>query len=227
MKCLNLLLVAALTFASSAPAATKTAARQAYARYTECPAKRNPKDARRVVLSTIPNRDILKSYPSLITPDCLDVGSLTLPGDFIRYGLAEALVRRDLAAGLPADIGQAAPLEHAPFIDDQPMTAKKLKPKEAQRLDKQRLEAAGFRYLSMLGECVVRKDPPAALRLVLSKPNSGEELRAFEPLKISIASCIIAGQTLAFDQAALRGSIAMNLYRLANAPRVLPATTPR
>ena len=129
--------------------ATNPEARQVFAEYTQCAAKNRPKAAQEVVLSTLANGEIMKTYPSLITPMCLsgaNVGSLKLPGDFVRYGLAEALIRREYARGLPADIGFAAPLQHRSFEDPnfQPKPGKKLKPKEQEELENRRKEAIGF-----------------------------------------------------------------------------------
>lgn len=217
----------ALFAATTANAATERDARLVFSKFTVCAAKRHPKEAEQVVLSNIKNEDVIKNYPALITPACLDAGDLTLPGDFVRYGLAEALVRRDYGKGLPEDIGLAAPLTHMTVdeADYQPKPGQKAKPQKMRELEQQKKNALGFRYLSIYGECVARKDPAASLQLVLSATDSDQEKRAFETLRPQLAGCLIEGQTLTFDRAALRGSIAMNLYRLAKAPRIPAVTT--
>ena len=220
-------IVCVLTATTSvANAGTDREARQVYSKYTLCAAKHHPKDAEQVVLSNMQNDDVIKKHPALITPDCLDSGDLTLPGDFIRYGLAEALVRRDYSNGLPKDIGLAAPLTHMEVdeADYQPKPGQKLNPQRARELERRKKEALGFRYLSIYGECIARKDSTASLQLVLSVTDSDQERRAFEALRPQLGGCLMQGQTIAFDRAALRGSIAMNLYRLAKAPRIPAAT---
>jgi hypothetical protein len=200
-------------------------ARETFVKYTDCVVKKRPKDAAEIVLSTIKNGEIMRTYPRVITPDCIGNGQqLKLPGDFLRYGLAEALVRRELAQGLPRDIALAAPLAHVQVdeADDQPKPGKTLKPKELQRIEEDKGKARAFRMLSLYGECIDRSDPAAALRLILSATVSNEETQAFAALKPTLQNCLNEDQTIAFTRVSLRGTIAMNLYRLAKAPK-LPA----
>lgn len=180
-------------------------------------------DAREVVLSTIPAEEIYKRYPRLITPDCLDADELRMPGsDFLRFGLAQALVRRDYAGGLPADITRAAPIAHfEPNESDYlPKPGKKPNPKQLAELRKRREQDVAIRALSVFGECVVRADPKAALMLVLSKSRSPEESKQFAAMAESLSSCLVQGVTIKLDKVPLRGTVALNLYRLAHAPRL-------
>jgi hypothetical protein len=199
--------------------------RETFVKYTECVVKSRPQDAAEIVLSTIKNGEIIRTYPRVITPDCIGNGQrLTLPGDFLRYGLAEGLVRRELSQGLPPDIALAAPLAHVQ-VDDadyQPKPGKTIKPKELQRIEESKAKALAFRLLSLYGECVDRRDPPAALRLILSTPDSESETQAFATLKPALENCLVEGETLTFSRVSLRGTIAMNLYRLTKAPKVVP-----
>jgi hypothetical protein len=200
--------------------------REVFARYTTCVVKARAKDAAEVVLSTIGNEQIIHNYPRVVTPDCLSAGQqLAMPGDFLRYGLAEALVRREFSAGLPPDIGRAAPLAHFQIdeTDYQPKPGKKANARQLAEFAKRRQAALAFRALSQYGECVVRADPAGALRLVLSKSRPTEEGLAFAALRQPLSECIPVGQTVAFSRISLRGTIAMNLYRLAKAPRITAA----
>jgi hypothetical protein len=217
-------LAAPATAQLSFPAATEPASvretRAIYTRYTECVVSRHPKAAAEVVLSAISNDSVLKSFPDLITPDCLDAGQLTLPGQFIRYGLAEALVRREYSGGIPTDILQAAPLAHPEILEAgrQPRPGKKVSNKEIKRLQERKEQAIAWRVMSEFGECVVRGNPAAALKLVLSA--SERETQAFGALQSNLAQCLPQNQTVSFARPLLRGTIAVNLYRLAKAPRV-------
>lgn len=74
-----------------------------------------------------------------------------------------------------------------------------------------------MRGLSIFAECVARD---AALKLSLSDPDSGYEASAFATLQPALSLCLDKGKAIALDKAAVRGAIALNLYRLAKAPRV-------
>jgi hypothetical protein len=207
--------------AAAAPASRET--RQVFTDFAACAAKQNTKEAQAVVLSLIPNDEIIKKHPAVVTPSCMAPGGqLRMPGDYLRYGLAEALVRRELASGLPADIRLAARLEHFEVkeADYQPKPGKKVSTRELAELQKRKERALAFRALSIYGECVVRTDAAGALRLVLSKSVSAAETQAFTALQPALSECMTEGRTIELDRAALRGTIAMNLYRLARAPRV-------
>ena len=229
MKHRVLLLGISATLAAPTPTAAGTdrTAREVFESYTQCVVKKHPKDAAAVVLSTISEKEIFKSYSNLVTPDCLDTGDLTMPGaDFLRYGLAEALVRREYATGLPVDFARAGSISHFQLdeSDYEPKPGKPASTREVQRLDEQKKKDIAIRILSIYGECVVRASPPAALRLVLSTPSTSNEAEAFGLLGPALSACLTQGQTIALDKTAIRGSIALNLYRLAHAPRVPAAS---
>ena len=141
-------------------------------------------------------------------------------GDHFRYALADALVRRQLAA-LPAPALDAVPrLTHheptEPLRTDKkgkPLSAKKYQ----QALDNYK-EAQAFAYLSRYGECVVRVNPAAARALLLTEPTSAAETAQFSAMSTALGNCLPEGQSLAFGKLALRGTIAINYYRLAKAP---------
>ena len=75
----------------------------------------------------------------------------------------------------------------------------------------------GFSYLSRYGECVVRADPAGSRALLAAKPETPEEASRFAALRLALATCLPEGHTLEFGKLALRGTIAVNYYRLAKA----------
>jgi hypothetical protein len=208
--------------------ASERETRDVFSGYAQCVVQKRARDAEVVVLSTVGNSEILRTYPRMIEPDCLRPGQqLVLPGEYLRYGLADALVRAEFAGGLPQDIGQAVALPH-PEVDEanyRPEPGKAAKPKELQRLQDARNKAIAFRLLSIYGECVDRRNPAAALALVLSKPGSKDEAQSFAALRPALEVCLPEGQTVAFTRVSLRGTVAMNRYRLAKAPRVAAVTS--
>src|SRR5689334_4709108 len=92
-----------LALASAAPATaaptTDRDTRDVFESFTACVVKGHVKEAAEVVLSTLPTDEVVKQHPNMVTPDCLDptmAGELHMPsGDFLRYGLAEQLVRQE------------------------------------------------------------------------------------------------------------------------------------
>ena len=80
--------------------------------------------------------------------------------------------------------------------------------------------------LMIFAECVARADPDHVLDLVLTEPGSDAEKKAFAALQPPLRSCVPRDRTISLDSLQLRGVLAMNLYRLAKAPRVTPATQP-
>jgi len=68
-----------------------------------------------------------------------------------------------------------------------------------------------------LGECVSRQEPMKSRALFDTAIGSPAELSALQSFQGAISSCIVAGETVAFDRMTLRGVIAVGLYRLANA----------
>ena len=70
----------------------------------------------------------------------------------------------------------------------------------------------------------MRVDPQGAKALLLTDPVTDGEAAAFNALGTALGTCIAPGKSLNFGKAALRGSIAINYYRLAVAARSAPAT---
>jgi hypothetical protein len=82
-------------------------------------------------------------------------------------------------------------------------------------------EAQSFWLLGKYGECVVRTDPAAAKALLQTRVETAGEVIAFDGLRPALAECLPEGKTLAFGKLVLRGTIAVNYYRLAHAARAI------
>lgn len=78
-------------------------------------------------------------------------------------------------------------------------------------------EAQSFWVLGKYGECVVRTNPAAAKALLLTRVETSGEARAFDALRQALGECLPEGKTLAFGKLVLRGTIAVNYYRVAHA----------
>ena len=203
--------------------------RRFVAAYAKCVLARHSKEVAAVVLSNIPNWEITTRHRNLVDSSCVNVGSsasvqMFLPGDTLRYALADALVQWEYSSGLPADIDRAAPLQranlsppHIVAVNGKPLDAKLL-----EQLKAVQTTETAFEVMSLFGECVARQDPQRALQLILTKVASKQEEQAFSDLKLALATCVPAGQTVALAPSTVRGTIAVNLYRLAKAPRIAP-----
>ncbi len=205
--------------------------------YARCVVGAQPAKASEAILRNVDNSTILREYRRLIVSDCLArqvkrTTEMRFGGDLYRYALADALVSREW-------IGQPVPnLEAVPRLSHrEPGAAPSPVAANGKRLGKRRFEAAmkdyqedvGFAFLSKYGECVVRTGPAHSKALLMTTPDSAPEMAAFKGLQPVLAHCLPAGQTLEFGKVALRGTIAINYYRLAHAARaaVLPQATAR
>lgn len=195
--------------------------------YAQCVVKRQPVKASQAIAANVDNGTILRDYRALIRDDCLSsrvnqATQMRFSGDLYRYALADALVSRELAAQPAPDLAAVPTLAHRhPGEPPGPANAK------GKKLGKRELEAArlsygrdvAYAFLSHYGECIVRADTAGARALLLTKPDSPEETARFGALRPTFSRCLAEGQTLKFGKVALRGSVAINYYRLAHAAR--------
>lgn len=202
--------------------------RKMLAEYGTCIIKSRQKLASAAILANVDNSSFLKDYERLIDGSCLprSVHQVKFAGDQYRYALADALVRAELAE-LPAPSLDSVPrLDHRepgeppPQVDEKgrPISAKRY----AQALERHE-QAKAFAYLSRYGECVVRVNPEAARALLATAPQSAEEKARFTAMERTLGECLRQGETLAMSKAVLRGTIAVNYYRLAKSASRLPA----
>lgn len=205
--------------------------RKVQTKYGECVVKKQYAAARTfVLLANLEGRDRDRAVAKIANPDCL-LGAVTLPGgvqmtfpgDTMRYTLAEALIRREFPGGPPPSLKTAGPIVQPTFDETEyvPPPGKKLKKKELDELAEMRSTRLGQVYLAAYGECVVRADTGNSHAVLMAEPGSTAESSAFRNLLPVFSACLTAGQTLSFGKAVLRGTIAMNLYRLAHAPRIV------
>jgi len=201
--------------------------------YAKCVVAKAPRKAAEAIQRNVDNRTMLKEYPVLMNPDCLETGprvamEARFTGDLYRYALADALVVRDLAAFTGNDFSAVPKLEYRLQADAPAAVDSKGRP-----LNKKKYEAAVaayernrvVAYVALYGECVARTAPAETQALLLTKPDSPEESLRFKALAPALGGCLASGETLRFGKVTLRGTLAMNYYRLATAARVAGTRT--
>jgi hypothetical protein len=195
--------------------------------YAKCVVRSRPAKASEAIAANLDNATILRKYPMLMSPDCLGDAapqgvSMRFGGDLYRYALADALVNRELAAWTVPDLAAVPRLVHRDPGEAPSQSTAKGKP-----LGKRKYEAAlaahekeaTYAYLSRYGECVVRGNPAGSKALLLTGPDTLQETTAFNALRPVLERCMVEGRTIRFGRVTLRGSIAINFYRLAQAAR--------
>src|SRR3954470_10579322 len=195
--------------------------------YAKCVVGREPRRASEALLANIDNATFIKYYGRLIIGECLvretHVASrMTFKGDLYRYALADALVKRELATHPVPDLSAVPRLSHRePGPEPRPFNAKgkKLSAREYDEALKNYRQNVTFSFLSKYGECVVRAAPAESRALLATVPDSVEETSRFGALQPALATCMPEGHTVRFGRVALRGSLAINYYRLAHAAR--------
>jgi len=201
--------------------------------YAKCVVKRQPAKASEAILANVDNAVIMRRYPMLLVSDCLanaapEGVSMRFTGDLYRYALADALVNRELAAWRPTDLAAVPRLVHR----DPGQPPSRVSP-SGKRQGKRKYEAAveaygreaAYAYLSRYGECVARVDAAGAKALLLTGPDTPQETAAFAALRPALERCLEEGRTLRFGRVTLRGSIAINFYRLAHSARAAATGT--
>lgn len=194
--------------------------------YADCIVRNEHDAASAAILSNATDGELVRSYPQLVRENCVPMRL----GDYIRVGLtptqmrdaiAEALVRRDLSAVPPPVLDDVPGLAHwsvgePPTTDSagRPLTGRK-----AEEMINEYQQAQLVAYLSRYGECVVRVDAGAAKALLMTDEGTSAESAAFSDLATALGTCLAEGRTLNFNKASLRGSIAVNYYRLVAAAR--------
>ena len=228
-----LFLFAALAPSASALAGDESDARGIRAiqlRYGECIVKKKHSSARIFVLTPDLERGDFRRLVQMVgdgecaakATDARGGVALKFPHDTMRYTLADALVRKEFSQTAPSSLKDAGPIAQPEFDETkyQPKAGNKLKQKELDALAESRAKRLSLVYFAQYGECVVRGDPDQSRNLLLATPDSAEESSAFSALKPTLGSCVIEGKSVKFNKATLRGTVAMNYYRLAHAPRV-------
>ncbi|BAI96162.1 hypothetical protein Sj15T_04840 [Sphingobium sp. TA15] len=189
--------------------------------FGDCVMKHNAALGRAVVLSNLSNDVILHSASRLIDGNCLNrtdagMGSqMTFTGDQFRYAMAGALVRMDYPVRRHFDFTNVLPLVHA--IPKPVDPSLKKGSRKAAKAEEEYAKDRAFLFLSRFGECVARRNPDRTQDLLLADIGTVEEKAAFNELSASLGECLGDGQ-MSFGREMLRGSLALNFYRLAGAP---------
>lgn len=200
--------------------------------YAQCVigSRRNAIAASEALLNNADNRTIMSKYSSLINGNCLTniVHSgvrMKFPLDLYGYALADALVGRELAAMPIPDLSGVPRLKRS-ALPEPPVALPVDAPKSDKARHDEALEefnaASSMEALSKYGECVVRNNPVGAKALLLTRPETPAEFSSFSALGTALAQCLPSGITVSFGKVVLRGTIAVNFYRLVQAARPVP-----
>ena len=84
-------------------------------------------------------------------------------------------------------------------------------------------ERSAYAALSPFGECVVRASPAQSLAVLRTRVETPEEDAALKAVFPVLGSCLEKGSALRLNKFVMRGTLALNLYRLARAPRIAAA----
>lgn len=198
--------------------------------YGTCVVRRKHDSAATALSRNLDNADLMKFYPELVDGRCMDGPPLArttrvrFQGDEFRYAIADALVRKDLASLPPPAVASVPPLDHREPTLPSRVDAKghALNEREYQQAVQAYERETAFTYVSRLGECIVRANPAEARDLLATKPESPEENSSFVAMGGAISSCVNNGEKLSLNKLILRGTIAVNYYRLATAARGMP-----
>lgn len=201
--------------------------------YAKCTVRYNHHRAQELVLSNVTDdrvehdfKDIYVSEPMAWVSGCKELLIRTgvafrLQPGLYRAALAQELVEAEMKAAPQASFSDRSALAHWTPEDqasfDRRLASVSGESKRARITAEHDAEAAKI-WLAVYGECVVRKDPVTAWSWLVAKPGSSAETDAIARLGPAFGDCLVSGKTLNFPKDVLRGSIAINYYRLAKAP---------
>lgn len=222
---------ACLSFAAYAPAFADNPAkdgvqtRKAAAAYAACVVHSHHDKASEAILSVSDNHEIMNRFSAIVDSSCVSAagpttGGFRFPNDSYRGALANALVNADFATHGFASFVDRLPLAHPgemPAKKQDEMLAGITNAKKRAQFQKDMDKQNALIWLSIFGECVVRRDPEDARFWLLTKSDTPEEMSRIKALSSSFNACLTAGETLKFDRTTMRGTVAVNYYRLAMA----------
>ena len=217
MMASHLLLAAALTFSTSAPASeaaavaattvtqgSNTSPRVFLNAFARCLARARPDAARAVVNLPTASREQMAAAAGILNGDdgCGGAREFELPGGGLTLvgGLAEAL--------LAAEPQSRSVVALASWNDDA-IGRSLLRPRNGNE---------------DMGICVVRRAPQQTASLLATTPDTLAETRAIQALVQHLGPCAPAGATMAFDKPTIRAQLAIALYRAGSFLRTAPAT---
>lgn len=220
---------AGLVLAISSPATaqsdtTERLAEKVKREFADCVVEKKPEKASEAILANADNHTIYEDYPDLISSRCLtavkhNATSLRMTGDAFRYALAEALIRAEDILISIDQLKTAAPLDHIQMRDRaayEEKLASAHTTEEKREVEDWYSIRKSIAYMSQFGECVVRGDAMNTGVLLETEPFSDDETMAISALQPSLAACVKKDRTIRLDRTSLRGTLAMNYYRLAH-----------
>jgi hypothetical protein len=204
--------------------------RRAASDYADCVVRSYAPIVRGVILQNFGNTQISEDSLArrLITGTCIEgpqsdvaIGRQAPPGirfggDLFRYSLADALVRNDYPEIRNFDFNTVPPLSHRDPSPIEPSLASGTS-RKAKMAQQAHATAVGAALFSRFGECVCRRDPGNAHKLILSRIMTDGENAAFSALAPALGQCLSSGQ-MRLSREVVRGLVALNFYRLAGPP---------
>ena len=200
-------------------------------RFADCVVKKQPAAASAFVLAQaakLEKGDLRRLMGKVADGPCLldatnSFGAVQMrfPSDTMRYTLADALFRAQPPAG-PLTIPATLPTIGHPTFEEAEYQAAMTKGGSKRKLAEltlSRSKEIARIFLSSFGECVVRTNPAGSYALLRSNVLTPEEDSAFVALRPAFGLCLDEGQKLTMNKSILRGTVALNHYRLAQAVR--------
>ena len=197
--------------------------------YGKCVVQKHHATAAEAVLATAGNKEIMGRLSQIVDSDCLEAAAgvgvdMRFPNDNYKYALADALVNADFAVQGETSFANRLPLAQPAIINAEQQSALLARAKAGRERDNVREEINKqnvMAWLSRFGECVVRNDPVSARYLLMTPPDTPEEMSRIRALQPTFSICLSEG-TVHFNRVTIRGTVAVNYYRLAMAT-VVPA----
>jgi hypothetical protein len=213
----------AVSVSATESAKEKAQTRRVMFNYAACVVKARHARASDAILANADNETISRRYSDLIIDSCLGEvaggGQMKFGGDTYRYALADALVNADYRMTGETDFSNRLPLAHLTTAPQSELDAALAITKSKRRrteLQDQFVKQTGIAWLSRYGECVVRQNPAKARLWLLTRPDVPEETSRINDLRPAFEACLDNG-TLKFNRVTMRGTVAINYYRLAMA----------
>ena len=216
-----LAVTAAPTLARQPIGTTQT--RSISANYADCVVKKSAPQARGAIAELANSLTVQKKYRRLIDPTCMaqvttntSSDGIAFGGDTFFYTMADALIRKDYAQSGPTDFSAIAPLIHRQKLANPSASEREESSKRQQaEFEKDLAKSNAFNTLSRFGECAVRGNPEVSRQLSLTEVGSADERLKFNILLPALAKCLPPEATVKFSPFLLRGTIALNYFRLA------------
>ena len=195
--------------------------------YSDCVVKKHGADAEAAVLSVTDNATLVKTYPKILDEYCFTgfTDSMSFPADLLRFGLADALYRKEFVREPVLDPASIAPLAHRDPAPTPLILAGRDKAGDKKAYSRELFwlsVAVAYSQLSRMGECVIRANPASARAVLQTYPTSDDETITMRSLNSSLGACLDTGNKMHLTKEALRGAIALNYYRMSKSRQLAP-----